>query len=400
MTPLPTLPPPVTSVEVPAIMSPTALGRALDCSLAAVFASTVPSNDRLPPEPRAILGTVFHRLAELAGRGTLDPAASTQQAARKTLERLIAEREAALASSGFGHMVPLARTLSYPEFLDRRVRAIETAVRQGSTRWRTQERESTSRPSIGPQLGAERELHDQALRLAGRPDRIDREDDAVVIRDFKTGSVTELGGAVAPHVLLQMRLYGLLARGAFPGQKIRLVVEHQSTDEIPFTDESAEEADQERLRLLERLPPGMQDAAGLATIGRHCRWCDARHLCPRYRREAPERWVARTTDYASPLDVWGEVTLPPQRAGAGEFTLRLLDDARRRVAIVALDGGRWAFGEVSSGERVWMFWLEARGEVRNLSNEYAHPTNFRELATGVGERRAYRLKVFREARPT
>jgi hypothetical protein len=95
-------------------------------------------------------------------------------------------------------------------------------------------------------------------------------------------------------------------------------------------------ADEERRQLLARLPPGPAEAANLATVGIHCRWCDVRHLCSRYRAEAPRLWAIPRNDYPLPLDLWGEVADAPRRNESGEFSLRIRDDAGRQVAIIAL----------------------------------------------------------------
>jgi hypothetical protein len=97
-----------------------------------------------------------------------------------------------------------------------------------------------------------------------------------------------------------------------------------------------------------------------------------------------------------PLDVWGAVVDTPHLTGPGQYSVRLRDDAGRPVAILDLDERHGPFATLKGGERVWFFGLEAQGSLRNLANEFSHPSNFRELSAGAGERRSYRLRVFQE----
>src|SRR5262245_17001787 len=122
------LPPMLESLDVPLLFSPTSLSRARECRLAAVVA-TGRHEDRLPPEPRAILGTLFHRLVELAATGRLDDASNSAAGIRATLDRLLREADDALVSGHLARYTPLPSTIPYPEFLDRRARAMMIAKR-------------------------------------------------------------------------------------------------------------------------------------------------------------------------------------------------------------------------------------------------------------------------------
>jgi len=330
-------------------------------------------------------------LVELAVKGQLDLAPDSSSAIRETLKRLLDDQDRELAASDLAHYVPLAETVSYPEFLDRRARAIASARNHLS-----KPQFSTASRATPPETGAEKSIVSEELRLTGRIDLLEREGNAIVVRDLKTGNVRGPDGSLAPHIVLQLRLYGLLAAKVFPGKRVRLVIEHQQSEELPFDSTEIAHTEQQRALLLERLAPGAAAAAELATTGAHCGWCDVRHVCPRYRSEAPGLWPVPRTDYPLPLDVWGALSESPRRSMSGDYSLRLRDDGGRHVSIVALDARHGPFEDLLAGERLWFFGLEPRGELRNVANQYGHPTNFRELKTGADERRAYRLGVFQQ----
>jgi RecB family exonuclease len=397
MKPFRELPASIQRIDVPQLFSPTSLGRAFQCRLAGVLAGSGHPQERLPPDPRALLGTVFHRLVELSAMGRLDPAPDRSSAVRNTLDRLLAEKDRALEASDLRHYVPLAKTVTYPEFLDRRARALANASRHFA------ELPPVSGTTRAPKgTGAERQMVSEELRLTARMDLVERDGEAIVVRDFKTGNVRDADGSIAGHIRLQMWLYGLLAMKAFPGMHVRLVIEHNQAEDLPFSASEKTQAEGQRERLLDGLRPGQTDAAGLAAVGEHCRWCDSRHVCLTYRSEAPNLWSTPRIDHPLPLDIWGTLTEKPQRMGAGDHAVHMRDDAGRRAAIVRLHDRHGPLDALVAGDRLWFFGLEPRGDLRNVGGEYSHPVNFRELPTGAGERRAYRLQVFREngASPT
>jgi hypothetical protein len=100
--------------------------------------------------------------------------------------------------------------------------------------------------------GAEKQIANEALRLIGRVDLLEFEDGEVVIRDLKTGNVRDSTGAIAEHIAFQMRPYGLLATKTFPGKRVRLVVEHQQSEELTFTVDDIERTEEQRREIMER----------------------------------------------------------------------------------------------------------------------------------------------------
>jgi hypothetical protein len=229
----------------------------------------------------------------------------------------------------------------------------------------------------------------------GSADLIEESGQTITIRDYKTGVVHDRNGEISDHIQFQLRLYGLLALEARPSARVRLLVEHTQAEEVAF-DPPAVEASRKRLTdLLAILRPGeRQDAATLARFGPHCRSCDIRHRCATYLSSAPTQWRASRTDHPMALDVWGTLADAPRKERTGAFSVRLRDAAERHVSVIALDSRHGNFEELRAGDALWMFGLESRGDLRTSSNEYLHPTNFRELSCGAGERRAFRLRVY------
>lgn len=385
------IPDAIDRVDVPRLLSPTSVARALDCPLSAVLA-TIRSLPRLPPDPKAVIGTICHKLIERAAKGQCSITGEPRTDLKAEFAKLVTEAEQALtADASLAHYVPLRATISLGDWLERRSGAIENALRQLRRRTST-EPNIVRDPSLA---GAERKLESEALRLSGRADLIEETRETIVIRDFKSGIVHERDGTMSEAIQLQLRLYGLLVREQRPDKRVRLFVEHRETEEVSFDDRAAAAASETLGRLLGGLPVGERTPARpMARIGEHCRWCDVRHLCGAYRDAMPNQWSTPRTDYSLALDVWGTVAAV-QRDGS-TLSVAMRDDAGRHVSIVALDERHRTIDPDARDGRLWFFGLESRGDLRNAMNEYLHPTNFRELRFGSGERRAYRLRVFAE----
>ena len=114
-------------IRVPNWLTPTQMGRALACPLSAILGSTLETDDRLPPDPRAILGTVLHKVVEDSAMGRVTFQGRPREALRHHLDRLLADQEKRLREIGLGRYVPLRSTQHYTEYLERVNRALRQA---------------------------------------------------------------------------------------------------------------------------------------------------------------------------------------------------------------------------------------------------------------------------------
>jgi hypothetical protein len=393
MNPVAVLPQLASHLRVPDRLTPTQMCRALGCPLSALLAATLDAVDRLPPDPRAVLGTVLHKVVEDAAMGRVVLRGTPRESLRLHLDRSLADKEAQLVRTGLERYVPLRSVLRFTEYLRRVNRALQRAepfVRQGTAPNGDRALFSGPRRAV-----AEQKFESAALNLAGRVDWWEEHGNEVSVRDLKTGAVWDGGGGIAPHVVFQLRLYGLLAAEARPGKRVRLFVDHEATEELPWG--AAEEAEtREQVEAIRReLPPGrVIETAHLARVGESCRWCDGRAHCGRYREEAPRLWGTTGLDFVPPQDTAGELAEPI--LGKEAMTVRLRDLAGRHVTVVGVRNCHGDLPALALNAKLWFFGLEARGSTKDVDGRYRHPTNFRELAMSPSERPAWRLKVLRE----
>jgi RecB family exonuclease len=391
---LPRLPAPVESVDVPPKLGPTQIARAIECRLSGVLPSSLSESERLPPDPRAILGSLLHRLVQDARRGLIPIGDGTDvsKAISSHLERLIAEREAELAKGPLAHYIPLKTALTFSEYLDRTSRATARARAvfrppSKSSSFEAADREDQSLD------GVEVKISSDTLGLKGSMDACRETDDEVEIRDLKTGNARDANG-IAPHVRLQLGLYALIVHEMRPNKRIRLFVDHASTDELPWGAKE-EAATRDVLASIRNDigTGGVRSTRQLARPGSACRWCEARHVCPAYRDIAPAWWSQPGLEFIPPSDIAGTVDAPPIVTG-NTVALRLRDLADRFVSVVGVMPRHAALDAWRQGQSAWFFSFAARGSNRDTEGRYSHPANFREAALVRGERLAYAATVF------
>ena len=380
-------------IRVPNWLTPTQMGRALACPLSAILGSTLETDDRLPPDPRAILGTVLHKVVEDSAMGRVTFQGRPREALRHHLDRLLADQEKRLREIGLGRYVPLRSTQHYTEYLER----VNRALRQAESFAREAAPHVAERTALRGQPAdravPEQKVASESLRLVGRVDWWEEHGDEVKVRDLKTGVVRE-GDRIARHVEFQLRLYGLLAVEARPGKRVRLFVDHEGTEELPWGDAEEAETRAQVAAIRRDLPSGqVVDPTAVAQVGEACRWCDVRHHCVRYRTEAPRLWTTTDLGFVPPQDIAGDITEAVLQKDP--TTVRLRDLGGRHVTIAALQALHGDFWLLPPTTQLWFFGLEPRGSTKDPDGRYRHPTNFRELAMGPGERPAWRLRVLR-----
>lgn len=380
------LPKPAESVVVPEKLAPTQIARALDCRLAGLLPRAMSADDRLPADPRAILGSVLHKLVDDArqGRVGVEEAADLNRALANRLDALISMREAELAKGRLAHYVPLRATLTFSEFLDRTTRALTRAkefLRPLAPHGRGRNGATASLDGVEVQIASE------DLGLSGFIDVCHETPEEVLIRDLKTGNVRDARG-IAPHVSMQLGLYALMVHEKRPGKRIRLFVDHAVSEELTWGPAAEAETRAALARVRADLTPGTKSAMLLARPGSACRWCEARHVCPGYRSAAPTWWGVTGLDFVPPSDIAG--TIESSTSASGDTSAVMLRDlAGRHSSVVGITKRLGATAEFRPGMTAWFFGVAPRGSTLDTDRNYSHPRNFREAAMAQGERRAF-----------
>jgi hypothetical protein len=390
------LPQPLSHVQVPRTFSPSQLAFGRHCLLRAVLGSTRQAS-ALTSHPAAAIGSAFHRLIEMAVRGDVQRQGTVADDTERTLEQLL-ESEAARLSKLWPTSVPDLRSI-LPPLVWRRKRRVVLDLAQSYVAGRIpapqaaavdRPRSPESLPSTG--CWSEVKMSVPELRLAGRADLVERELGQVTIRDLKTGRVVSDDSTMLPHIEVQMRLYGLMARRLWPEAQIRLVVDDGTERDVPFQRTDEEDSASWLDAVLARLP--IDDsvvAESLATTGEACEGCPYRHLCSAYRRDAPEFWRTETS-FRLPLDTWGDVAnISPCGNAACDVTL--MDAADRMVKVFGLLGAR--LSGLRQGDRLWLFGLRTRDR-RDGPDRWRHPRNFFEFTDDDAFARAWTLETFAE----
>lgn len=390
------LPESLVRCRVPATFTPSQLALGEKCLLRAVLASTrdLPA---LTAHPAAVLGSVFHKLLELAVRGDIPRSGTPSEDAQRTLDRLLDEEDARLASTRPGD--PLRLREVFPPLKWRRKRRIvldlaekylSGAVPRAAAGSGATARNARDIPRNG--IWAEVQMEAPALRLRGRADMVQRNAGDVVICDLKTGRVLTDDGDVLPRIERQLRLYGAMARSIWPSAQISLVVDHGVEREVAFGSEQERHVLSWLRDALARLPANCDvDAESLATPCEACDGCAHRHICPAYRRLAFSFWRGEVR-MRMPLDTWGKVIAITLRGALADVTLH--DAAGRTVKVFGLAAFR--VSSLQPGDAVWLFGLRTRDN-RGGPESWRHPHNFFEVADDDSFARAWTLEIFTNA---
>lgn len=379
---------------MPAVFSPSQLAHGEHCLLRTVMGSSgdVPA---LTAHPAAALGSVLHRVLELAVRGGIPRTGTPAEDALLTLERLIDEEEERLKTT-WPQSPPSLRELLAPlkwrqkrrVVLDLVEKYLSGAIPQSLSNRRGPARDAGQLPPNT--TWAEVQLDTPTLRLRGRVDLIQRRSDDIAIRDLKTGRVLTRDGEIIPKLERQMRLYGLMAHVVWPSARLSLIIDHGSERTVEFTDEHEAGLLESLKDVLDRLPAdSLVQAATLATPGQACEGCAHRHVCPTYRRIAPDFWTGEKPA-RMPLDTWG-VTTEVLRRADNLLDVSIKDAAHRAVKVFGLSAFRLA--GLKPGDKVWLFGLHSTDK-RGGPDLWRHPRNFFEVADDDPFSRAWALQAY------
>ncbi len=273
------MPTPLSLSEIPRT-SPTLWSHMRLCGLRAVLASTLEADRWVLHDPRAWLGTAFHRVMEAAGRN--GAAAADAEA---VWNAAIANAVAAATSH------PLDSRFSIPErwpgyFLVRQ-RALALASKTAATIG-APDAGAGSRAS-NKTGGAERRLQARGGRLAGRPDRFD----AHTITEYKS-SLPDPSWSGAEEVIdgfrRQVRLYAVIiaeATGVWPAHG-RVVAASGQIIDVPLDPAACGAEADAALAALDTVNRGLAPGTAPEALARPaplaCGGCPFQAICPAFWR--------------------------------------------------------------------------------------------------------------------
>lgn len=223
----------------------------------------------LPISPAARLGTVVHKLLELASSGHLKNEESMLSCWQKEVQNQEAEM---LINPLEKHLVPISNNVT-----NYRVKQLMTfnLVRPLINEWATQDKKGKARSELWIETGDG--------KIGGRIDFIKQTDEGTYIVDYKSGEVLVDGNSIRQEYQAQLKIYaGLyyLSHNAWPA-KLILVGLDRSEYNVPFTQE-------ECVNLITDARKSLDDLNGLITAGldatdfaapsqEACRYCVYRH---------------------------------------------------------------------------------------------------------------------------
>jgi RecB family exonuclease len=398
------LPPPVDTVRVPSCFSPSNFADLLQCPLSVLHG--LGDHELLPPHPRAILGTLIHKVMDRVRRSSPDSAEVAIETAATIFTELLTTEERRLNKDlATRELVPLRRAVGRTAWWNRLAylktwAAAVTTQRRGDRashilgyRYTKSDTNIPEAKTDTVQLGTERPLVVPELRLSGRPDYLERDlDETIHVTDLKTGTVLDREGRPDDKYALQVRLYALMIERVEPRAKVRLWLEGAQRIEVPWDDTIRVAVSETLEEMTALLPEGKSVAAEtVASTGPQCWKCRIRHRCPLYLREAPNWWLRTSVvGPVAPFDVWGHI-MQTELSGGRVAGLEIRDAAGRSVRLRGLESR--IEGTPHLGIEIWFFNLEP-SENLLAHGIYAHPRNYHGTPPSRAWPDALRLKIY------
>ncbi|MBI4910999.1 MAG: PD-(D/E)XK nuclease family protein [Acidobacteria bacterium] len=359
-----------------------------------------------PSGPRAEFGRLAHTLTELAVSGRLGSNCIPGDAA-EAFDHLLAKTALLLSrSEDTRRYADLRVAFTKWEWEKRRYLAV-TAAEEAVKRRPLADRANSARHRPAPltlarflerklQTAAEVPFESSTLRIRGRLDLVDRETlRDVRISDLKSGRVADSDGGLNEETALQLRLYGLAALELAPDRRVSLrVLSRDGESFASFGDAEIQATSQWLGVITSRLPAGMHvEAEDIAVIGRQCKGCELRPVCPAYRNAVSALWKSPANPWELPLDTAGTV-LAREKRYSKYVTLKIADLAGRTVKIHQMYSETVCTS--APPQTLWFFDL-ASIEARMHKTGWRHPQNFHEVAMTPHEITAWTLRVFVDA---
>jgi hypothetical protein len=257
--------------------SPTLWSHMRLCSLRGAFASSRAVDRWILHDPRAWLGTAFHKVMEASRRSSATAATPEEAWAA-------AVREAAVAAAHHPLDARFAAPERWPGYFLVRQRALSSAqdvIAPSAAGGRP------SAPSWEGVSTTEHGLQARGGRLAGRPDRFDGR----ILTEYKSSMPNPAwrgAEAVLEGFRRQLRLYAAIvaeARGRWPAQGLIVAASGQTMD-VPLVPADCDAEASAALAALDELNLGLAGCAPLETLARpgedSCSGCPFQALCPAF----------------------------------------------------------------------------------------------------------------------
>jgi hypothetical protein len=248
------------------------------CALRGAFAASSAAGSLVLHDPRAWLGTAFHKVMEAAAQ----PGA-TEAAAEQTWTTAVAE--AATAAALHPLDARYAAPDRWPGYFLLRQRALASAKRIIAENVGGQRKVPPGSSTSGSGASAERLLLARGGRLAGRPDLFD----GGVLTEYKSSIPDPAwrgAAAIVEGFRRQLRLYAAIIAetlGRWPAQG-RIVAASGQTMDVPLDPRACEAEVSDALAALDSLDQQLAGGASPSVLARPgeeaCAGCPFQALCP------------------------------------------------------------------------------------------------------------------------
>lgn len=393
----PSLPAPIERVDAPEFFHPSSFINLERCALS-VLGANHSADSLLPVGGAALLGSLIHHVRHQLLLGRWGDERDGAAAANLVLDASTGHFKAALGTDA--DSPPTIKSLVGRRRWNEAVRELRTWATGLNIHSNGEKPRPPALPSAGGrppalpdqfEVGVERRVVSNRLRIAGRPDKSQRNAALLEIADFKSGNIEDADGEIRTEYLTQLHLYALVAEDA--GEtNLALYVEDTKRHQVPWGAPQRKMIQDRLLAANELLPRGATIAAErIATPGPHCRFCRVRHRCGQYLRVAPSWWRdGEGHPRPLPLDAWGRLSEVRSDGDADHLKLQAPVHGAVSVEGIALWRG---LRHLDPGDTLWFFGLEATEDL-NQHGALVHPRNMHEHPPGPRWRRAWQVSVY------
>ena len=307
-------------------ISPSSYFQFMQCTLRAVWQANGKMSI-LPVSPAARLGSVAHRILDLAGRGRID-----SESLYEAWEDAVSRVERQMCHAGEAHLIPLCNGARRYE--------VKKSLTLAAARRITAEfpASSISEATVGHAARSEVWLESSDGLLGGFVDRIVPGKHGVEIVDYKTGAVTDQRtGNVKEAYEVQLLLYAWLYHendGEWPARLTVTTLAGAKHDVPMDVTQACQLVDEARCRLREIILAGSPPESLANPSPAACAFCGYRPACKKYweKREQSPKW---------PTDVLGTLS-SVEMLGNGTLFI-VLGTGEQRVTVRGLSPGRFEF---------------------------------------------------------